>query len=151
MFYVFAFCIGAMMAVQASINALLSKGLSGSPLMAGLISFVIGTFCLLVLAYFNGALNASSIKALPHQEWWKYLGGLLGALAILGIIIITQKIGLTNTFLLVVLGQILCSVLMDRIGAFGLPVREISLQKIIGLVVIFIGLGVFFYKDLVRD
>lgn len=151
MFYVFAFCIGAMMAVQASINALLSKGLSGSSLMAGLISFAIGTLCLFALTYFNGALNAPTIKALPHQEWWKYLGGVLGATAILGVIILTPKIGLTNTFLFVILGQILSSVLMDRIGAFGLPVREISLYKIIGLIVIFIGLGVFFYKDLVRD
>ncbi|MCH5337069.1 MAG: DMT family transporter [Campylobacter sp.] len=150
-FYIFAFCIGVMMAVQASINALLSKSLSGTPLMAGLISFVVGTCCLFALAYFYGALNASTIKALPHQEWWKYLGGILGALAILGIIILTPKIGLTNTFLLVVLGQILSSIVMDRYGVFGLPIREISIYKIIGLVVIFIGLGVFFYKDLVRN
>lgn len=72
MFYVFAFCMGIMFAVQASINSLLSKSLYETPLMAGLVSFVVGTFCLFMLSYFSGALNYSTIKALTQQEWWKF-------------------------------------------------------------------------------
>ena len=151
MFYVFAFCMGIMFAVQASINSLLSKSLYQTPLMAGLVSFVVGTFCLFMLSYFSGALNSSTIKALTQQEWWKFLGGVLGACAILGIIVLTPKIGLANTFLLIVLGQIISSVVMDKIGFFGLEVREISIHKIIGLIIIFMGLGVFFYKDLLKN
>lgn len=150
MFYIFAFCVGIALAIQASINAALAKALNQNHLLAALISFAVGTLCLFVLCYFNGSLNLSIFKALTQQSWWKYLGGFLGAFIVFAMALIPQKIGLVNMGLLLILGQVLSSVVFDKIGAFGLEVREISMYKIIGLIVIFIGFIVFFYKDLLK-
>lgn len=148
MFYLFAFCIGVLLAIQAPINASLGKALFGTPLIAALISFAVGTLCLFLIACYQGNLNANMLKAITQQSWWKFIGGILGACVVFGTILLAPKIGLANMFLLVILGQILSSVFLDSIGAFGLQVKNISLEKIIGILVILIGLGIFFYKDI---
>ncbi|WP_295699568.1 DMT family transporter [Helicobacter mastomyrinus] len=150
MFYIIAFCIGVALAIQAPINAALSKSLSNASLVAALISFSIGTLCLCLLAYAYGMLNTHTLKATLHQEWWKYLGGFLGAFAVFGTILLSPKIGLANMFLLIILGQILTSSVLDHLGAFGLPIKSLSLHKIIGLLIIVAGLFVFFYKDIFK-
>ncbi len=61
-------------------------------------------------------LNTHTLKATLHQEWWKYLGGFLGAFAVFGTILLSPKIGLANMFLLIILGQILTSSVLDHLG-----------------------------------
>ena len=48
------------------------------------------------------------------------------------------------------IGQFVMSLTLDSIGAFGLIPKPISLEKIIGLIVIIIGVCIFFYKDLLK-
>jgi len=150
MFYIIAFCIGMAIAIQAPINALLGKSISNSPLIAALISFSVGTLCLCVLSVLTVSFNTQILKALFTQEWWKYLGGFLGAFAVFGTIILAPKIGLANMFLLIVLGQIITSLLLDYFGAFSLQSKSIDFSKICGLLLVFAGLFVFFYKDLFK-
>lgn len=150
MFYIMAFCMGVALAIQAPINAALGHSLHNTPLNAALISFSIGTLCLLAISIFYGTLNIHTINISTKQEWWKYLGGFLGAFAVFGTILLSPKIGLANMFLLVILGQIIASCVLDSIGAFGLNIKTLSLQKIIGIGIICIGLVVFFSKDVLK-
>lgn len=148
MYYLIALFMGLSIATQAPINAALAKTLGGSPLIAALISFVVGSICLCAICYVSGALNIATLKAIPMQVWWKFLGGILGAFFVFGTILLAPKIGLINMFLLVLLGQLVTSMILDSIGAFGLDVKPISWYKIIGLCVMFAGLAIFFYKEL---
>lgn len=148
MYYVVALCMGLSIALQAPINAALGRSLPTSPLVAALISFFIGTLCLLLIAFYSGALNLGIFQALGTQNWWKFLGGVLGAFFVFGTTLLAPKIGLLNMFLLVLFGQLITSLLLDSIGAFGLESKPILWNKIIGLGVILIGLFVFFYREI---
>lgn len=148
MYYIIALCMGLAIAMQAPINAALARDLGGASLVSALISFAIGTVCLVVLAYFSGVLHFDTVKILPQQAWWKFLGGILGAFFVFGTILLAPKIGLINMFLIVLVGQLIASMLLDSIGAFGLSVKAITWQKIVGFVIICAGLLVFFSKEL---
>ncbi|ASQ31252.1 putative inner membrane transporter, YdcZ family [Campylobacter avium LMG 24591] len=147
-YYIMALFIGVALAVQVPINAALGRSVLNAHLVAAFVNFFVGTLCLLVIIYFAGLLNASVFKLSISQEWWKYLGGVLGAFIVFAAAFLAPKIGLTNMFLMLVLGQIITGMLLDRMGAFSLAVKEISLFKICGLAIIFIGLFIFFYKEL---
>ena len=95
------------------------------------------------------------IKSIPQQifshQWWKFLGGVLGAFFVFGTILLAPKIGLLNMFLLALVGQLITSLVLDYLGAFGLGVKPISWQKILGLGIILAGLLVFFSKELQKS
>lgn len=156
MYYLIALCMGIAIATQAPINASLARSLQGSSLqlaslVAALISFGIGTICLGFMAHFSGALGLDTIKSLFSQSWWKFLGGVLGAFFVFGTILLAPKIGLLNMFLLALAGQLLTSAVLDSMGAFGLGIKPISWQKILGLGIVLIGLLVFFSKELQKN
>lgn len=52
LYLLMALAAGAGLSVQAAVNSRLSAGVGGQPLVAALISFAIGTVCLLVVALF---------------------------------------------------------------------------------------------------
>ena len=149
MFYYFlALFMGLAIAMQSPINASLGRALQASPLVASLCSFFIGTLCLLLIAITNGELNTTLFQNLPKQEWWKFLGGVLGAFFVFGTILIAPKIGLVSMFIIMLVGQLLTSLILDSIGAFDLNTKAITWQKITGLVIILAGLGLYFSKEI---
>jgi transporter family-2 protein len=124
---------GAFLALQAPTNAMLARGL-GSPVNAALVSFVVGSVALVVVA---AALNArpdmASVKGLP---WWAWLGGLYGAVLVAGAAYAAPKIGVTSALTLVVAGQFFVAVALDHYGAMGLSQRPVNLSKIAGLLLV---------------
>lgn len=140
--------IGVSLAIQAPINSALARSVFNTHLVSAFVNFFIGTVCLFLLLYFNGLLSSNTIKTTISQEYWKYLGGVLGAFIVFAASFLSPKIGLTNMFLMLVVGQITTSLILDRFGVFGLMVKEVSIFKILGLAIIFFGLFIFFYKEL---
>jgi transporter family-2 protein len=124
---------GAFLALQAPTNAMLARGL-GSPVNAALVSFVVGSVALVVVA---AALNArpdmASVKGLP---WWAWLGGLYGAVLVAGTAYAAPKIGVTSALTLVVAGQFFVAVALDHYGAMGLSQRPVNPSKIAGLLLV---------------
>jgi transporter family-2 protein len=130
---------GALLPVQAILNTRLGKQ-TGGALMGSLLSFTVGLICLLVL---NLATNASAVVNLKPAivtPWYIWLGGFLGAIFVGYITWVNQQQGLALTFVLVVSGQIFCSLVVDHFGFFGSAVRAITLEKIIGAALIIVGI-----------
>lgn len=131
--------IGAMIPVQAVLNTRLGRQIGG-PLMGSLMSFTVGIICLFVL---NLATNFSAITQLKPTAtgpWYLWLGGVLGAIFVGYITWVNQQQGVALTFALVVSGQIFVSLIIDQYGLFGSIVQPITLEKIIGAVLIIVGL-----------
>lgn len=129
------FFVGAIIPVQAILNARLGKQIGGS-LMGALMSFFTGTIALFVL---NLIMNGNAIMQLKQTAagpWYIWLGGLIGAIFVGYITWVNQAQGVGLTFALVVAGQIFISLLIDHFGLFGSTVRTITLEKIIGAVLI---------------
>ncbi len=131
--------IGAILPVQAVLNTKLGKQ-TGGPLVSALLSFFTGFVCLLIL---NLILNRSAIfgmKPFTVTPWYIWLGGLIGAIFVSCVIWVNQRQGMALTFALVVTGQIFISLLIDHFGLFGSVVQPMTIQKILGALLIVAGL-----------
>ena len=131
--------IGAMIPTQAVLNTRLGRQIGG-PLMGSLMSFTIGIICLFAL---NLATNPSAViqlKPTATGPWYLWLGGVLGAIFVGYITWVNQQQGVALTFALVVSGQIFMSLVIDQYGLFGSMIQPITLEKIIGAVLIIAGL-----------
>ncbi len=131
--------IGALLPIQAVLNTKLGKQ-TGGPLVSALLSFLVGLICLVVINLATNFTAFTSIKPFSVSPWWVWLGGLLGAVFVSGIIKVNQQQGVALTFALVVSGQIFISLLVDHFGLLGSIVHPITIPKVIGAVLIIAGL-----------
>ena len=130
---------GALLPVQAILNTRLGRQ-TGGPLMGSLISFSVGLICLLILNLIVNANAVVNLKPGAIAPWYLWLGGFLGAIFVGYITWVNQQQGVALTFALVVSGQIFCSLVIDHFGLFGSAVSTISLQKIVGAILIILGI-----------
>ena len=124
---------GGMLALQAPTNALVARA-GGSPVLAALVSFAIGTSALLLVWLTSGSrANASALGNLP---WYAWLGGLYGAFFVAIAAFAAPKIGLASLITISIAGQIAVALWLDQIGAFGLPREPINAGKAVGALLV---------------
>ncbi len=136
LFLFLAFCAGGLLPVQGSINAHLGKSLN-HPLQATFISFFGAIlFLLLLLAALHPPLPSfSQLKATPA---FYYSGGIYGVIFVSTILMLAPHIGIANTLVATIVGQLIISVILDHFGLFGLerhPVNGLRLLGCAGLLV----------------
>ncbi len=131
--------VGALMPVQAIFNSRLGRQIGG-PLMGALMSFVIGTFFLLILNVFVNGSSVQQLRPLQAGPWYLWLGGLLGAIFVTYITWVNQQQGVALTFALAVSGQVLASLIIDHYGLFGSVARAITIEKAAGALLIIAGI-----------
>ncbi|OOF86904.1 hypothetical protein BKG94_09595 [Rodentibacter ratti] len=149
MFFIYiliAFIAGMALATQSAINTQLAKAVGNEPVIATFISFAVGTILLFFIALFKADLW-QGLTALPQQPWWKLLGGALGALAVFTTILLAPKLGITAMLFFIIIGQLLTATVIDHFGLIGMPVREINITKLIGLLIVGFGLIFYFFGD----
>jgi transporter family-2 protein len=136
-YFLLALVAGAMMPTQAAINNKLA-GYVQSPISAAFISFFIGTVGLFIYLIASGTPIGSLfyIKEAPPVAW---LGGLLGAFFVTCTVVLAPRIGVAMTFSLIVAGQMLITLVLDHFGFLGVPVKEISLARVFGVLLITVG------------
>lgn len=132
-----AFGIGVAMAFQTAINTQLKDYLH-SPLQAALISFLVGTVILAGLVMFQ-SVEKLSLAQLAHIPWYLWLGGFLGVYAVSVSIYTAPKLGLLIFSGIVIFAQLLISMLIDHFGWFGAEKIPMNWQRLLGSVVIFMG------------
>ena len=136
---IITFFVGAIIPVQAILNSRLGRQIGG-PLMGALMSFFTGTIALLVLNLIVSNHAMMNLKQTIAGPWYIWVGGLIGAIFVGYITWVNQQQGVALTFALVVAGQIFISLLIDHFGLFGSAIRTITLEKIIGAVLIIAGI-----------
>jgi transporter family-2 protein len=130
---------GALLPIQAILNTRLGKQ-TGGPLMGSLLSFTVGLICLLVLNFMTNTSAVINLKPATVMPWYTWLGGFLGAIFVGYITWVNQQQGVALTFALVVSGQVFCSLFIDHFGLLGSALRTITLEKIIGALLIIVGI-----------
>jgi len=127
---------GGMIALQAPTNAILSKA-GGSPVLAALISFAVGTVTLLIVWIASGNRpRASAFAGLPAYAW---VGGSYGALYVAVAAYAAPRLGLAALITIGIAGQIAMALLLDHFGALGLPREPINLARIAGALLVIAG------------
>jgi transporter family-2 protein len=131
-----AFLAGALIALQAPTNAMLSRAV-GSPVNAAMISFAVGLVVLLLAALALGARpQPAEVRALP---WYAWTGGLYGAVFVALAAFAAPRMGVTLFLIVAIGGQLAMALLLDRSGAFGLPVEAVTLPRIAGVLLVVAG------------
>lgn len=143
-YLIIAFCAGIALATQAAINSQLSNSLAASPVVAALISFATGTATLLLIVLWKADLS-EVWHQLPKQSWWKLIGGPLGALVVFTTIFLAPKVGVTNMLFFIIVGQLIAAMLIDHFGLIGMQQRPVQIWQLLGLLIIFAGLTLFFF------
>lgn len=135
---ILAVLIGTLMPIQAGINAELTRFIK-HPYMGALISFSVGSIALLIITLIQG-VPLEQLKKLTTAPPHMYLGGFMGALFVASSIFLIPKMGATTMIAAFVTGQLLMSVAMDHFGVLGLQTNPITMQRLFGIVLLFIGL-----------
>jgi bacterial/archaeal transporter family-2 protein len=126
---------GGLVAMQAPINGMLGK--SAGKLAAASISFLIGTAVLVAITAVSGSeVNLSAAAKLP---WYYFIGGLLGAAYVTTVLITVNTLGAGGVTAATIAGQLSTSVVLDRVGAFGLPEKQITLARLAGVALLAAG------------
>ncbi|MBU4609950.1 DMT family transporter [Achromobacter sp. GG226] len=133
-----AVAAGAAVPFQAASNAALGRAL-GHPLWATLASLAVSALVVLpvMLAL---RVPAPMLGAALHGPAWLWLGGVAGVAYITAALVLTPKLGAAGFIVAVVAGQMLASLLIDHVGAMGLPARPVGAARLLGVALILAGM-----------
>jgi transporter family-2 protein len=125
---------------QFTINSQLRQ-VVGGPVLAAAISFLIGTVVLIV-ATVVVRRSVPDLGLLTIAPWWMYLGGFLGAFYVVASVILTPRLGAATTIGLFLAGQVVASIGIDHFGWFGVPVQQATIPRILGALLIIVGVAI---------
>lgn len=127
------FLTGMLSALKTAINGHLGKVINSS-LKAALISFLVGFITLLIIVLINHyAHKPKQAIQIVQQPWWIWIGGIIGSLFVLGNIFLVPLLGTGLVVVIVLVGQIAGSLLVDQCGWFGAKKNPISAIQLLGL------------------
>ena len=126
--------VGGILALQAPINAGLGRATSDGWPWVALVSFTIGTLALVVVVAASG--EASGLTSTFDVRWYYLLGGLLGAVYVTTALITVRSIGAGGVAAATITGQLVVSVLIDRLGVLGLEQAPLSFSRVAGVVLL---------------
>ncbi len=137
LYYIFPLLAGIAISIQAGINGQLRTVIQ-HPLMAALISFLVGTAALVILVML-GKQPLPPLQVFGQVSWYKWTGGLLGAFIVTVTIISVAKISAADMFVIFVAGQLVTALIMDHFGILGMNPNPVSAQKLIGITLVIAG------------
>ncbi len=127
---------GASLVVQAALNAGLRARLD-SIAWAGFVSYVGGTLAM-IAALVIGRARLPAVQLQTTPLLWM-LGGLFGA-AYLGVsIVLVPRLGAATVVALVVTGQLVSAMLIDRFGLLGVPYHPFGPGRALGAALLLAG------------
>ncbi len=123
---------GCVLAFQAPLNAYLAR--HSTVIVAGFVSFAVGTALLASLVAVSG--QAGQLGRLAHVPPLYFAGGLCGVVFVVAALATVRPLGASGVVATSLLGQLIASVAIDRLGLFGLAKSAISPVRIAGLLLI---------------
>lgn len=128
---------GVMLPLQAVVNARLGRAIGG-PLWAAAFSSVVVATVLAALALASGKPwpRFAQMTGLP---WWVWIGGLCGAVVLSATTAVAPRIGAANMIALVMTGQVLAAMTLDRLGWFEMAIQPLSVQRMAAAVLLIAG------------
>jgi len=127
---------GCLVGMQAPINSRLGKAVGS--VQAASFSFLVGTIALVAIAaVVRGGLG--NLGHVGRAPWWAWIGGLLGAVYVTVALVAVRTLGASGLTAVVITGQLVISVVIDRFGLLGVARQHVGAQRIVGLVLLAAG------------
>lgn len=141
-----ALTIGLIVPLQAVVNHQLKGMLDGSTILSTLVSFICGASVMAVAALLGGQ-RFSTLGNVSGVPWWQLTGGLMGALFVFVSTLVGPRIGLAALVALVTAGQVLSGLVMDHYGVLGIQIRELSVARVSGALLVIVGVVLVNFGD----
>ncbi|WP_460915102.1 DMT family transporter [Spirosoma areae] len=132
-----AFLTGLAITVQAGVNANLRQAMT-NPVLAAAISFGSGFLSLVLFLLVSGSA-APTFETIRQVSWWKWTGGLIGAVYVTTVIVSVPKIGTANLISLSVAGQLIAALVLDHYGFLGFALHPANGWRLLGVSLIVAG------------
>lgn len=136
-YFLLSIAAGVAVAFQTGVNSQLRTDTS-NPVLTALISFTVGTVALVVL-YFAFFRQTPMFPTNYSFTWWKFTGGLLGVVYVTAVVIAAPRIGAANALAFIVAGQFVAAIIIDHFGWMQLPIKPISLYRVVGIALLLAG------------
>ena len=129
---------GALVGMQAPVNSRLGRSVGS--VQAASVSFLVGTVALLlVVAVTHGGLE--NFAHAGRAPGGRSSAALLGAVYVTVAILTVRTLGASGLTAAVITGQLVISVAIDRFGLLGIARQPIGPQRIVGLVLLVVGVA----------
>jgi transporter family-2 protein len=132
-----ALLAGALMPLQAGVNAQLARWVGG-PAAAALVSFGVGTLGLFAYCAATRA-QAPGVGLVASAPWWVWCGGLLGAVFVTAAASLAPRMGAATFISLTIAGQMFVSVVLDQFGLVGFAARPATPLRLLGALLLVAG------------
>mgnify|MGYP005708681871 CR=1 FL=1 len=138
-FAMMAFSAGIAIAIQAGFNARLGVLLNNT-LLASTIAFVIsGIFTFLVVLFTAEHVpTLKEIRYIPGYFW--FIGAVFSAFGVTMFYYLIPKMGVGSVLSFSLTGQLIVGMIASHYGWFDLPVKPISVTRMIGVVSMVVGI-----------
>ena len=127
----FGFFVGVLGAIQATINGRLAT-LWDSNVQSAMMNFVVGSLALIALCLIT---RPRFPKPQTDGPKWMWFGGLLGGAFVIFNAFLQRELGTGMTLILNFLGLASGGLIIDQTGILDSPKRKVTLQKILGVIV----------------
>ena len=127
---------GVAVALQGPMNTTLmrSLGVIGASVAFYAIAFVAA---IVALALFGAGLTDAEANAWPDPRqvpWWAWLGGVTGVFVVSGLAISVDRLGVTTTAVVLLVGELALALVLDHFGLLGLQKITASPLRVLGVV-----------------
>jgi transporter family-2 protein len=127
---------GALVALQAPINSQLGKHVG--TLAASSVNFATGLVLLIALTFvFEGGFGR--IGEIRELSWVYVLGGVMGVAYVTTVLVTVRELGAGGVTAATIAGQLAMSIAADRAGILGLQERAITAPRIVGVLLLAVG------------
>ncbi|HEX6840068.1 MAG TPA: DMT family transporter [Stellaceae bacterium] len=138
--YLFAVFAGVLNAIQPGCNAALNKAL-GLPFVAAITISAVTFSALLVAGLLVGGFHWPMAGRVAQVPWWAWIGGAMGAVYIMSMLLIAERLGAALFLGLTVTSAIITSLLLDHFGLVGFRQHPAGALRILGALLMIGGLG----------
>ena len=127
---------GTAVGAQAPVNGMLGRYVG--TWQAAFVNFAVGLMILtLIVAVAGGGFGG--LREIHSAPWWALVGGACGVAVVTSSIVAVGHLGAGGVTAAVVAGQLTASVVIDRLGLFGVTRLPLTAGKLVGIALLAVG------------
>lgn len=131
---ILALLIGSIISIMISFNGMLERNIGGT--YALVVIHIVGLICISMIMI----IKREKVKVYKNVPIYLFSGGAIGVALTLVNMATIRGIGVALTTALAVFGQLVFSSFIDHYGLFGMTKYKFNPKKIVGFVIVTIGL-----------
>ncbi len=137
-FVLITLAMGLLMPFQTAANSRLRQ-VVGPAYVSTLVSFSVSTLALLLVSLIAGIPILPTGQMLAEAPWWSWFVGIVAVVTITIAIHLFKEIGQLQALIIPMFSQLIFSLLIDHFGWFGANVIPLGAQRIIGSLLLIVG------------